>query len=313
MQKKYLDLLLVILFGLSLSGCNKNNITDIKGRWEMFVGEDPSPAGKNMGITDLTYVLELNLEDRTFEPEADFDGRKSYGYMDFSNASRIYHFDIDSVFPLSDNCYRIVSFDSNRMISKTDTIRYDAKTEDIILGNNWVFKHISKTVEQQQKKNDNGFPYLRISIFLLISIVFLVLAYYLFKILMGYIAFALIFMLPGAAIAGIILWILIGGFDIDLHKWSIITILLVFTLPLGAYGILNAIKSTGEFIKMPFMSDIAKRAEEYERKRKVKIIDENGNETDAKISTGLMGEKSYNTSDGRTYEDDGTNKLNRIH
>lgn len=52
----------------------------------MFVGKDPSLMGQEYGVDNLTYCMELDFSERTFDTEMEElpSGKKSYGFMDFS-------------------------------------------------------------------------------------------------------------------------------------------------------------------------------------------------------------------------------------
>ena len=53
-SKWILSLAVVAVLLLGISGCG-NQGSSLKGRWEMFVGEDQSPMGQEYGVDDLTY------------------------------------------------------------------------------------------------------------------------------------------------------------------------------------------------------------------------------------------------------------------
>lgn len=97
-SKWILSLAVVAVLLLGMPGCG-NQGPSLKGRWEMFVGEDQSPMGQEYGVDDLTYCMELDFSERTFDTEMEElpSGKKSYGFMDFSTMSRIYRYYIDSV------------------------------------------------------------------------------------------------------------------------------------------------------------------------------------------------------------------------
>ena len=133
---------LFLLLVSALSACSPSgNLPE--GRWEMYVGEDQTLAGQINGTDGLRYVIELNPSERTFEPESEaLAGRKSYGWMDFSNTSRIYRYDIDSVYDLGNHRYRVVSMDVNWETPSEDTLTYDPKANTLTYGRDWVFQHV---------------------------------------------------------------------------------------------------------------------------------------------------------------------------
>lgn len=297
-----------LLIVVGFSSCSDNTPL-LKGRWEMFVGQDPTQQGQMDGVDDVTYSMELNFESRTFEPDNELpSGQKSYGWMDFSNATRIYHYDIDSVTVLGDNRYRIVSVDS-WMNTSVDTLVYNPKTKEIVYGKDWIFKSVS-TESAVSAENDGPSIFLMVLYFALALIV-VIGAYYLFKIMLGYVLTALGFMLIGAAVGGIVLWILIGGFDLDLPQWAIITILAVPSVPMGIWGFWTAFGSTSEFISSPFASKIAKGMIEWEKKQPY-VVDENGVKQYVEEFTDMSGRKTYTTGDGRVYEKNGDDTCTRI-
>ena len=67
-SKWILSLAVVAVLLLGMSGCG-NQGPSLKGRWEMFVGEDQSPMGQEYGVDDLTYCMELDFSERTFDTE----------------------------------------------------------------------------------------------------------------------------------------------------------------------------------------------------------------------------------------------------
>lgn len=197
-----------LFFAVELSSCS-NDTPLLKGRWEMAVGQDPTQQGQMDGIEDLVYSMELNFEERAFEPDNELpSGQKSYGWMDFSNASRMYHYDIDSVTVLGDNKYRIVSVD-NWMTTNVDTLIYNPKTKEIAYSNDWIFKCVSGT------SGESGGPStFQMVLYLLIALILSIGAYYLFKVAMAYVFTTLGVMLIGTAVGGDHIM------DIDGRFWS---------------------------------------------------------------------------------------------
>ena len=107
----------------------------IKGRWEMPLRNDPSLRGQMEDVKNITYSMELDFSGRTFLPELTLpSGQNSYGWMDFSNVSRIYHYDIDSVAYLGHNAYRVVSMDSWEQLN-IDTLIYNPEMKTIYIKN----------------------------------------------------------------------------------------------------------------------------------------------------------------------------------
>lgn len=305
-MKNFIYAYMIALFVLvGFSSCS-NDSPLLKGRWEMSIGQDPTQQGQMDGIDDLVYSMELNFEERAFEPDNELpSGQKSYGWMDFSNSSRIYHYDIDSVTVLGDNKYRIVSVD-NWMTLNVDTLTYNPKTNEIAYGHDWIFKCVSGA------SGENGGPSTFMMIlYVLIALVLSIGAYYLFKVMLAYIFTTLGVMLIGTAVGGIVLWILMGGFGLDLPRWAIITILAVPSVPMAIWGVLISIRSTGEFVSTPFATKIAKEMIKRERE-KIYIEYENGEREEVKEIRDLSGSKRYVTYDGREYKDRGDNTLTQI-
>lgn len=142
-KKGWLGLLgSLFMLMFAMSGCD-NNHTALKGRWEMFVGQDPSLRGREAGVDNLSYYMQLDFSGRTILPEGELPGGgNSYGWMDFSNLSRIYRYDIDSVYYIGNNKYRIVSWDVNNLDLCVDTLAYNPKNKEITYNGDWVFKYV---------------------------------------------------------------------------------------------------------------------------------------------------------------------------
>ena len=143
-SKWILSLAVVAVLLLGMSGCG-NQGPSLKGRWEMFVGEDQSPMGQEYGVDDLTYCMELDFSERTFDTEMEElpSGKKSYGFMDFSTMSRIYRYYIDSVSYIGNNKYRLVSLGSYDLQLYEDTLTFNPQTKEISYNSNWKFKYVS--------------------------------------------------------------------------------------------------------------------------------------------------------------------------
>lgn len=109
----------------------------------MALNKDPSLRGQMEGVKNLSYSMEVDFSSRTFLPELTLpSGQNSYGWMDFSNVSRIYHYDIDSVTYLGHNAYRIVSMDSWEQLS-IDTLVYNPEMKTIYIKNqDFTFQYI---------------------------------------------------------------------------------------------------------------------------------------------------------------------------
>lgn len=300
-------ILACVLMGFGLWSCSSGQDTPPAGRWEMFVGEDPTLAGQQLGVNDLRYVIELDLSKRTFKPEGELPGgRMSYGFMDFSNVSRIYRYDIDSVADLGNGRYVVKTVDINWMGESLDTLVYDSKTGQLTylqeFGDDWVFLPVSApdvpSGEQVPHSSVSHSP-----MFLLVcSVVGLVIMYLLFKIALGYIVTTLIPAAVGAAVGGLVLWLLIGGFGMELSRGAIIAIVAVPAVPAGLWGLWTAIRSTGDFLSMPLFSTFAKEFAKECRGKKAVITDEQGNRKEARITHGMLGEEYIETSDGEQYE-----------
>ena len=307
----YIQIWIITLFVfVGFTACTDDSPM-LKGRWEMFVGQDPTLAGQYAGIDDLSYSIELNFDERTFESTNDLpSGGKSYGWMDFSNMEKIYHYDIDSVFALGNYHYRIISVDNWSNICE-DTLIYNPETKEITYGTDWIFKNIPDYNNESTDSNNNSSKSPSLIFLILSAIISLIVIYYLFKIFMGYIAFVLVYLIIGGSVGGLILWLLIGGFNLELPRWAIITILAVPSVPMGLFGLWLAIKSTGHFITSPFLSKIVKN---YESKvnKKTYIVDEHGNKKEVNVSKGILGEKYYDTKDGEHYIENGHNEATRI-
>lgn len=143
-SKWILSLAVVAVLLLGMPGCG-NQGPSLKGRWEMFVGEDQSPMGQEYGVDDLTYCMELDFSERTFDTEMEElpSGKKSYGFMDFSTMSRIYRYYIDSVSYIGNNKYRLVSLGSYDLQLYEDTLTFNPQTKEISYNSNWKFKYVS--------------------------------------------------------------------------------------------------------------------------------------------------------------------------
>ncbi len=159
----------LFVISVGLMSCTKKDDTPLlKGRWEMFVGQDPTIAGMEEGIDNLVYSMELNFEERAFDSDNDLpSGGKSYGWMDFSNMSKLYHYDIDSVFALGDYRYRIVSVD-NWFNLCVDTLVYNPETKQIIYEKDWVFEYvpdIKPFVGEWETSFDFGSEYVHLNLY----------------------------------------------------------------------------------------------------------------------------------------------------
>lgn len=291
-----------LFFAVELSSCS-NDTPLLKGRWEMAVGQDPTQQGQMDGIEDLVYSMELNFEERTFEPDNELpSGQKSYGWMDFSNASRMYHYDIDSVTVLGDNKYRIVSVD-NWMTTNVDTLTYNPKTKEIAYGNDCIFKSVSTVSPSSESNGPSTFLMV---LYILLALILSIGAYYLFKVMIGYVFMTLGVMLIGTAVGGLVLWILMGGFDLDLPRWAIITILAVPSVPMAIWGILISIRSTGELASSPFVTKIVKGMKDVEKDR-IYVKDETG-EVHELHKEG----NTYMTDDGVMYYKSGDDTFSKV-
>jgi hypothetical protein len=125
---------------VTLTACGGSEPTLLEGRWEMPVTEPET------GIT-YPHIIELNMNAPTFVSESGPEGKKTYGFMDFSTTRRIYHYDIDSIAPLGNNLYAVYSIDYNMEImgmdgSCTDTLRYLPDTKQLVYMNKWTFDFV---------------------------------------------------------------------------------------------------------------------------------------------------------------------------
>lgn len=132
---KQVFLIFCLLCGLT--ACDQSDKQLLIGRWEM-------PVTDELGLT-YPHIIELNMAEPTFTSEYDSEGKKYYGYMDFSNINRIYHYDIDSVAALGNNLYVVRTIDENDMWSdgiSIDTLRYLPETRQLTYLN-WTFDYVS--------------------------------------------------------------------------------------------------------------------------------------------------------------------------
>lgn len=169
-RKWILSLGIVVFLLLGISGCSKEK-PSLKGRWEMFVGKDPSPMGQEYGVDNLTYCMELDFSERTFDTEMEElpSGKKSYGFMNFSTISRIYRYDIDSVSYIGNNKYRLVSLGSHDLQLYEDTLTFNPKTNEITYGKDEVFKYVSGlrpfVGEWEMMDNEGTSEYVKLSLY----------------------------------------------------------------------------------------------------------------------------------------------------
>lgn len=169
-RKWILSLGIVVFLLLGISGCSKEK-PSLKGRWEMFVGKDPSLMGQEYGVDNLTYCMELDFSERTFDAEMEElpSGKKSYGFMDFSTMSRIYRYYIDSVSYIGNNKYRLVSLGSHDLQLYEDTLTFNPKTNEITYGKDDVFKYVSGlrpfVGEWEMMDNEGTSEYVKLSLY----------------------------------------------------------------------------------------------------------------------------------------------------
>lgn len=132
---------LCLFTGFVITAWAENDVQLLKGRWEMYVDLE----GEN-----YCYVIELNMKERSITSKSDEDGRKFYGYMDFSNVHHVYYYDIDSVYFVGDNLYaiRTINYDQEILYGNgisIDTIRYQPKTKQlfyIFYNGSWAFDYV---------------------------------------------------------------------------------------------------------------------------------------------------------------------------
>ncbi|WP_299090512.1 hypothetical protein [uncultured Bacteroides sp.] len=169
-RKWILSLGIVVFLLLGISGCSKEK-PSLKGRWEMFVGKDPSLMGQEYGVDNLIYCMELDFSERTFDTEMKElpSGKKSYGFMNFSTISRIYRYDIDSVSYIGNNKYRLVSLGSHDLQLYEDTLTFNPKTNEITYGKDDVFKYVSGlrpfVGEWEMMDNEGTSEYVKLSLY----------------------------------------------------------------------------------------------------------------------------------------------------
>lgn len=299
---KLLRYIYIICIFFSMIACSDKDEALI-GRWEMPVEMDGEK---------FSYVIELNSTERTYEPFNDLNGRKSYGFMNFSNLRRIYQYDIDSIASLGNGLFVIKTVDSNNLVFdqsltiSIDTLRLNADNRQLVYQNDWVFNYKNpetvSTPKDSPEKNEPFGSTWKDKLLIIWGIIFLVIIYYLAKILLGYVLSTLLAGAIGAAAGGLILWLLMGGFDLDLPRWLIITIMSVTTVPMALFGLWSAILSTKDLAKAPLASRLAHEIMK-ENKKGGYIVDEYGNKSKIrKTERGILGEKYIETEDGKHYE-----------
>ena len=135
------------------------------------MGKDPSLMGQEYGVDNLTYCMELDFSERTFDTEMEElpSGKKSYGFMDFSTMSRIYRYYIDSVSYIGNNKYRLVSLGTYDLQLYEDTLTFNPKTDEITYGKNLVFKYVSGlrpfVGEWEMMDNEGTSEYVKLSLY----------------------------------------------------------------------------------------------------------------------------------------------------
>lgn len=299
---KLLRYVYIICIFFSMIACSDKD-EPLIGRWEMPVEMD----GEN-----FSYVIELNSTERTYEPFNDLNGRKSYGFMNFSNLRRIYQYDIDSIASLGNGLFVVKTVDSNNQVFdpslaiSIDTLRLNADNRQLVYQSDWVFNYINpetvSTPKDSPEKNEPFGSTWKDKLLIIWGIIFLVIIYYLVKILLGYVLSTLLAGAIGAAAGGLILWLLMSGFDLDLPRWLIITIMSVTTVPMALFGLWSAILSTKDLAKAPLVSRLAHEIMK-ENKKGGYIVDEYGNKSKIrKTERGILGEKYIETEDGKHYE-----------
>lgn len=417
-QMKQIFFIASLCFVLALTACGESDSSLLVGRWEYPVKENET------GIS-YSYIIELNMNEPTFVSEFGPEEKKFYGFMDFSNIRRVYHYDIDSVASLGDNLYAIRAVDYNLEMmgvdgSSIDTLLYLPETKQLVYRNDWKFDFIpdlkpfkgkwelsstednttiylslyqtikapdeypyngaecygwiecsnqvdnsyrlitkvervhynwatvatvfpdypedtpqrfdlsynpsdgtlsyegiilspigEQSVSASEHKENTSFGSTWKDKFLIVwGIVLVVILYYLFKILMGYFFMMLGSAAIGAAAGGLIIWLLMGGFDLNLPRWLIIIIMSITTIPMALIGLWEALKSTGQLARMPFASTIMKGMVEENKGKYGHIVDEDGNKTKiTSVNRGILGEKYIETEDGKHYRNDGGNEV----
>ena len=309
---KIAQYLCAISFLFLIISCDEGK-NDLIGHWEMPVEEEGADF-------KYSYIIELNSTERTYEPESDLNGRKSFGFMDFSNTRRIYRYDIDSITYLGNGMYVVKTVEPNLQLmdpllaTSIDTLRYDSESKQLVYNNDWLFKYKESDVVSVTDSSKGTEPFgssLKDKLLIVCGIVFLVVIYYLIKILMGYLLMALSIGAIGAVVGGLILWLLIGGLDLDLPCWLIITIMSVTTVPMFIAGLWLAVKNTKELAKAPLASKLAGNIMKEGGNKDGYIIDQYGNKSKiSNVERGILGEKYIDAEDGKHYRGDwGSNEV----
>lgn len=265
------------------------------------------------------HIIELNSTKRTYESESDLNGRKSYGFIDFTTTRRIRRYDIDSIASLGNGVYVIKTVEPNMQLmdpllaTSIDTLRFNKNNKQLAFNSNLIFNYkdskIVSTPDSPEKSEPFGSSW-KDKLLIVWGLIFLVIIYYLAKILLGYVLSTLLTGAIGAIAGGLILWLLMGGFDLDLPRWLIITIMSVTTIPTALFGLWSAILSTKDLAKAPLASQIAHKLMKESNKSGY-VVDEHGNKSKIrKMERGILGEKYIETKDGKHYEGGwGTNEV----
>lgn len=157
---------LLVIFSIPfiLLSCSDSKLA---GQWEYDGGEVDSYYGKYR----LIYRMELDFAERSIAAEDIPNKETSYGLMDFSNMSHIYHNEIDSINKIGDNRYEIFYYNSYSDTMDKDTLIYTPKDKTIRLASfsdgNMVFKKVpDKPFDGVwSEESDDSSVYVRLSLY----------------------------------------------------------------------------------------------------------------------------------------------------
>lgn len=157
---------LLVIFSIPfiLLSCSDSKLA---GQWEYDGGEVDSYYGKYR----LTYRMELDFAERSIAAEDIPNKETSYGWMDFSNMSHIYHNEIDSINKIGDNRYEIFYYNSYSDTMDKDTLIYTPKDKTIRLASfsdgDMVFKKVPEKPFDGtwSEESDDSSVYVRLSLY----------------------------------------------------------------------------------------------------------------------------------------------------
>lgn len=157
-------LLVIFSLPLVLLSCSDSKLA---GQWEYDGGEVDSYYGKYR----LTYRMELDFAERSIAAEDIPNKETSYGWMDFSNMSHIYHNEIDSINKIGDNRYEIFYYNSYSDTMDKDTLIYTPNDKTIRLASfsdgDMVFKKVPEKPFDGtwSEESDDSSVYVRLSLY----------------------------------------------------------------------------------------------------------------------------------------------------